>query len=112
MTPHQPERRATPRALCNFRATCRLNTNPPEQLWAAEACDLSTDGIGLLVNRRLPLGTNLTVRLVTLSGETAVTRGASVVHTEPHSTIPNMWVVGCAFQRPLAETIVRALIGG
>jgi hypothetical protein len=111
MDSHLPERRAVPRGNCNIQATCRVNTIPPDRLWAAEACNLSKDGIGLLVNRRLVLGTNLTIRLVTLDGQTAVTRGATVIHTEPHTSIPKMWLVGCAYHQPLDEATLHALGG-
>jgi len=63
--------------------------------------DLSTGGIGIIVNRRFEPGTLLTVDLEDADHTTQRSLVVRVMRTSQE--YPDSWVHGCAFTYPMSE---------
>ena len=111
MSELRPERRAATRYTCHLTATCKLLQATREALWAAEAFDLSATGVGLLLHKKLAPRTPISVRLVRKDGGSAAIRAATVAFARPHVLLEGTWVTGCAFEQPLDEATLKALLG-
>ncbi len=79
------ERRSAVRYDCSLPATCTINrslhddVNDQQSQWAAHVCDLSINGVGLLLTRRFEPGSVLTVDLKSGDGRVVRTRQVRVV---------------------------------
>jgi hypothetical protein len=78
------------------------------ETWPAVIRDLSGGGAGLLLARRFEPGTDLVVEIGDGLTEPAHRLQARVVRVQPERT--GHWVHGCAFDHPLTEQAVAALI--
>jgi hypothetical protein len=104
------ERRTAVRYICKLKAACIQGVTAefhPSKL--ARVNDISTGGLGLHLGESFVAGTQLTVRLHTLSGEpVSELKEVRVAHAseQPDGT----WVLGVAFLQPLGEAEVQALL--
>lgn len=105
------ERRATERRVAvrypvSHETTCHAVTAPYGALCPGWVRDLSASGIGLVIDRRFPAGTWLTLELDNAELGASVSVSARVVHV---IEMPNdTWLHGCAFDRDLNENELRA----
>jgi serine/threonine protein kinase len=82
---HEQERRSAVRYDCALRTSCTINQSLHEGVaasqyqWDAQICDLSINGIGLLLTRRFEPGSLLTVNLRSGNGSLMRTRQIRVV---------------------------------
>jgi hypothetical protein len=100
------ERRASVRYQCDpdsfsMDNSCRPITAPRRESWPASVRDLSTSGIGIIVNRRFEPGTLLTVDLEDVDRTAHRSLLVRVMRTAQEA--PNGWVHGCAFTHPMSE---------
>jgi hypothetical protein len=107
------ERRASVRYSCSedsFSSTnpCRPITSPQKENWSAAVRDLSTGGIGLVVNRRFEMGTLLTVDLHDATQTS--TRSLLVRVVRVNQETNNHWVLGCAFTSKMSESELLGLM--
>jgi hypothetical protein len=76
--------------------------------WKAMIRDLSTTGIGMVLNQSFETGTQLAIELNSPDGLLAYTVLTRVVHA---TRLPNgSHVVGCSFVRELSEEELRNLL--
>lgn len=100
------ERRASVRYECDPDSfstdnSCRPITASKRESWPAMVRDLSTSGIGIIVNRRFEPGTLLTVDLEDAGRTSQRSLLVRVIRTAQEH--PNSWVHGCAFTHPMSE---------
>jgi hypothetical protein len=101
------ERRAWVRYPCNLPTLYQPGSGRLDhQWWFAKVRDLSTHGIGLILERHFDPGTLLTIALYSESAEVSCTVEATVAHISEQA--PREWVVGCAFTTPISEDDLRA----
>ncbi len=106
------ERRAFVRYASDLDASCRQTGTAREVGWFARVRDISAGGIGLLFRHRLTRGTPLVVELKRTDGSVVAVLTAHVVHaTAVRDQGDLCWLVGCVFERPLADDELRALLG-
>jgi diguanylate cyclase (GGDEF)-like protein len=96
------ERRASARLLCGRAARVSAGRDAGEREWLGTVLDIFVGGIGLRLDRRLPVRTLLTVE--PLAGSGARTLLARVVHTTPDS---RGWLHGCDHAHHLTEEELR-----
>jgi diguanylate cyclase (GGDEF)-like protein len=96
------ERRAALRQLCGRAARVRAAGASEERDWQALVRDISTGGMGLWVDCRLPEGALLTAEL--LNGGTASTPLARVVRAVAED---GGWLHGCVLAARLSEDELR-----
>jgi hypothetical protein len=117
----------------------RLSIRPEFRGRRGILLDISTGGIGFLLQEALDAGTVLAFEVENSTGGDSIGRLARVRHCRPHPTPPNApwlppasptvsrifrsvlgvknppppvasWLVGCEFDRPLEENEIRAFI--
>ena len=112
-TPEGIERRASIRYPCSedgfgIENSCRPLGTKKSESWSATVRDLSTGGMGLLVNRRFEPGTVLTVELHE-SDDTnmrlLLVRVVRVLQQERTS-----WLLGCEFPSKMTEAELLTLM--
>jgi len=94
----ESERRGGHREGCNLPITCRSFSRTGGEPFLATLCDISTSGIGILVDKRVPIQT-LTVVLRDLQGSFALSKLVRVKHTHWEGAAP--WRLGAAFVKQL-----------
>jgi hypothetical protein len=100
------ERRAWVRYPCNLNTLYQPGSGELDhRWWFAKVCDLSSSGIGMILQRRVEPGTQLSVALHSQANSSSRTLEATVVHVLAH---PEGWITGCAFASPLTETELHA----
>jgi hypothetical protein len=77
------------------------------QRWSAEVLDISPNGMGLLVNRPVEVGTLLNIDLEGGTGRGITTILACVVHVTPRD---GQYSLGCNFIRELSEEELKVLV--
>ncbi|MBY0523266.1 MAG: PilZ domain-containing protein [Gemmataceae bacterium] len=108
------ERRASVRYPCDpesFSAdnTCRpLTARRKDESWTATVRDLSTGGVGIVVNRRFEPGTLLSIELQDADRLSARTLLVRVVRLTKEGK--EHWLLGCAFTTKLSEAELLALM--
>ena len=107
------ERRASIRYACDPESfssdnSCRPIATSQKDSWSASVRNLSTGGVGLLVNRRFELGTLLTVDLEDAERTSHSSLLVRVVHIAPEAN--NCWLLGCAFTHKLTESELLSLM--
>lgn len=93
------ERRSSDRVLCNRPAFARPEGSPQEEVVTVR--DVSTQGVGLLLDKPFPLGTQLAIE--------PLTHGAIVLHARvvrAHAE-EGGWVHGCELATPLRDDDLR-----
>ena len=136
---NEPDLRRHPRYLSLDGGVLRLAVRPEFRSRRALLVDVSTSGIGFLLEHALEVGTVLVLELQGLEGLESMTRIARVRHTRPRPVParapwvsptpsysrffrtlvglhtpqpkPQAWFVGCEFDRPLSETELKQLLG-
>jgi hypothetical protein len=103
--PH--DRRAAPRYACGPQVLCQLTTDPGAEPWLAWVRDVSTQGIGLVVDRRFAPGTPMLVELQTDDGLTC-TVTARVVRARAEGEAE--WLIGCTLTRELDDDELEKLL--
>lgn len=111
--PAGAERRASVRYPCSadsFSAdnSCRPITARRGEAWAATVRDLSTGGVGIVVNRRFEPGTLLSVELQ--DAEQTVNRILLVRVVRVSADENGRWLLGCAFTSKLTDGELLALM--
>jgi diguanylate cyclase (GGDEF)-like protein len=101
------ERRAAVRQVCGRRARVMAAGTTGEQEWPAVVRDISTCGMSLWLDCRLPPGALLTVQR--LSGEQVNTPLARVVRT---AAADGGWLHGCALAARLSDDELREWLPG
>ncbi len=89
----EAERRACSRYYFGPNPVVRFLVRPSFQCSRAILKDLSVEGIGLMLNRKLEPGTVLVVQLRGGRRGTSQTRLARVVQATPHDS--GHWLIGC-----------------
>lgn len=134
---HQADLRRQPRQLSVDGSVLRLAVRPEFRGRRAVLVDVSSGGIGFLLEDSLEPGTVLAFDLQGSAGAGPTTRVARVRHSKPHPAPANApwlpptpaiskffrnmfgrpapkpataWLIGCEFDRPLNEEEVRHLI--
>ena len=112
-SPKGAERRASIRYSCDPESfspnnQCRPITEAQREFWSATVRDLSTSGIGLVVNRRFESGTLL---IVTLEDAERTARSSFLVRVMRVSQeSKTTWLHGCAFPHQLSEAELLSLM--
>jgi len=107
--PTAGEKRAWIRFSCNGDrpAQATLLINPHNKI-QAQVLNVSPGGVGLATKRHCEPGTPLKIELIDASGRTSRPMQIRVVHSTPKGK--EDWVIGCAFETPLSEEDVAALL--
>jgi hypothetical protein len=103
--PAHAERRASERQLCALETSCFPATGA-QNTWPARVIDISTTGVGLLLERRFEPGALLSFRLEGRSEGQSYNALARVVRVTRQAA--GHWLLGCAFLDELDPTRVRA----
>jgi hypothetical protein len=102
------ERRASIRYRCHHWVRYRPQpVEQHEQCWA-RARDLSVGGVGMLTNRHLTAQTALVIEFRSPTSQACFTLSARVAHATRDGA--GNWVIGCAFDQPLSEEELDALL--
>jgi hypothetical protein len=101
------DRRAAPRYPCGPQVLCQLTTDLSAEPWLAWVRDVSTQGIGLVVDRRFAPGTPMLVELQTDDGLTC-TVTARVVRATAEGDAE--WLLGCTLTRDLDDGELAQLL--
>jgi hypothetical protein len=107
------ERRASVRYTCDPESfspenSCRPITAPSREAWSAIVRDLSTSGIGIIVNRRFEPGTLLKVDLEDAEHTTSTTLLVRVARISQED--PTSWLLGCTFTTKMTESDLLSLM--
>jgi PilZ domain-containing protein len=129
--------RQHPRVVCVDGGILRLAVRPEFRGRRAMILDISTGGIGFVMQDFLEPGTEFVFEVTSEAGLTAVGRLARVRHCRPHPipadapwlhvaplmsrifrsmfrrqspTEAHAWFVGCEFNRPLRDTELQVLV--
>jgi hypothetical protein len=106
-----PERRAACRYPCRVRVYYQPGLGNLDGFWwRGVVCDISTDGVGLLLGQRFEPDTLLTLELPALPHNPSRSLQAQVVRV---TTAPEgRWLTGCALVSPLrAEELFSERLG-
>lgn len=95
------EQRAAIRFSSCSKTSCHIVSSKGASVWDAKVHDLSTDGIGLILQERLEPGTLIALDLENSLKTRVRTLAARVVHAKPEGQ--GGWLVGCTFVRGLEE---------
>lgn len=95
------DQRNRPRYKCETEANYQLVTTTDEKQHPAKVLNISSTGIGLMVDQMVPTGTLLSVEMHANDPETARTILSCVVHLSPQQE--NQWALGCNFITELSE---------
>lgn len=129
--------RQHPRIICIDGSVLRLAVRPEFRGRKAIMLDISTGGIGLVLQEPVDAGATLVFELIDSSGADSIGRLARVRHCRPHPVPPeapwlpkapvlskffrsllrieppkpegHAWFVGCEFDRPLSEAEMKIL---
>jgi hypothetical protein len=105
------ERRVYVRLPSELDVDCHLSGRSPDVCWPGQVRNISPGGIGLVMRHRFRPGTALVVELRGLTGALLRTVPARVIYASAVSAHGHpCWLLGCAFDEPLPEEDVRALM--
>jgi hypothetical protein len=107
--PSADEKRAWIRFSCAGErpAQATLLINPSNKI-QAQVLNISPGGVGLATKRHCEPGMPLKIELIDASGRTSRPMQIRVIHSTRKSK--EDWVIGCAFETPLSEEDVAALL--
>jgi hypothetical protein len=111
--PSGPERRVAVRYPVSpdgfsTENTCRPISSQPDETWTAVVRDMSTGGLGLVVNRRFEPGTLLIVDVHDVEQTTNRSLLVRVVHAV--RDLDNAWFLGCSFPSAMSEAELLSLM--
>jgi len=102
------ERRARVRYPCSLLTVCQRPHAALDDMWFPAAVrDLSTDGVGLVVD--CPFAPDTLLEFALVSPELPTTVLARVEHASPVGD--GRWLIGCAFIQKLTEVELDSLLG-
>jgi len=104
--PPDTERRGAIRHLCGLITDCRLISLVARPTLAAVIRDISTTGIGLVLEKPLPLGTFLAVEISAGRGRRPLRAQVVALRRQAEGD----WLVGCLLLRPLSAEQVDELV--
>jgi hypothetical protein len=135
----EPDLRRHRRYLCVDGSVLRLAVRPEFRGRRALLFDVSSGGLGFLLDIALEVGAVLAFELPGPEGTDSMTRVARVRHCRPYAVPPSApwlpatpafrrflckilglhapqkkapaWIIGCEFDRPLSEHEIRQLLG-
>ena len=103
------ERRASIRHVCRLETLCQpADTEEPVQRWPATVCDISLEGMGVLLGEPFKPGTILGVELTSSDETLEYTMFAKVMHIQ--ELADGRWRAGCSFTRKLSDDELRSLL--
>ncbi len=102
------DQRTWERFPCSVRGTYQLLSDAEQKHWPAQVLNISSSGVGLLVEQPIEIGTLMSVELQGKSGPTPCTILACVVHVTPREG--EGLAIGCNFIRELTEQEMHALL--
>jgi serine/threonine protein kinase len=102
------ERRRQVRRHSGQEGRCVPLAAAREDEWTAQLLDVSTRGVGLLVNRRFEIGAVLVVRLPPRDRDGPHCLVVRVVRNQ--SRPGRKWLLGCLLPQPLSEEDVQSLL--
>jgi hypothetical protein len=88
--------------------SCRPITAPQREAWSATVRDLSTGGMGIVINRRFEPGTLLIVELE--DAEHTSSRSLLVRVVRAAQEARDCWFHGCAFTTKMTESELLGLM--
>ena len=98
------ERRTRVRYTAELEASCRRTGEMGGQIWPGRIVNISSGGIGLLLNRRFQGDTLLDVELQGSAGTALRALRVRVIHcTLFKDGSTSSWLLGCAFAKDLAD---------
>lgn len=97
-----PERRVAPRLPSRRKTPFRLVSVAEHGRWSALLRNVSVEGLGLTVNRRVSAGAFLTLQLPIGTDGKLLSRLVQVKHAR-EQTAGGWWVVGATFLKPLSR---------
>jgi hypothetical protein len=107
--PSGPERRTAARHPCHVGTVCQVLEPGSDRAWVAGVWNISRGGISLLLEQRFEPGRTLSLELRNEQRDFFCRLGFEVRYSG--ICFPNgAWLHGCAFDRELRETELRALI--
>jgi hypothetical protein len=101
-----PENRQSERFPCRLETICHLTAAGKKGSFAGRIVDISTGGIGLVLNRAVDPGARITVRLHTSGPPRDLSM--QVVHVT--ELAPGCWLMGGAFTEHFDLQELRALL--
>ncbi|MCI0458818.1 MAG: PilZ domain-containing protein [Gemmataceae bacterium] len=99
------ERRVAVRYPCKRRPIVRLLTRPSFVVRTALVCDISVNGMGLLLPEQIAPGTILAIHLRARNPGGSRVLSARVIHATPE--VDGNWRIGCALSSRLTEEELR-----
>ena len=106
--PEPSDRRAVDRFPVNAQTVCEFLSPVLEDFGAVRIKNVSTDGIGMIVNHKLEAGLLLAVTLANPSRSFAKTLLTRVMHVTPQPG--GAYLVGCEFQTPLTYDELTTMV--
>ena len=103
------DRRSEFRHPYNLETTCWVLQGTLAPHWSATVQDISTEGIGLLVDHPCSAGTGLLVTLRRRTGGVPFVVLVQVTHVRAHG--PSEWAVGGPFANKLSHTDLLLMVG-
>ena len=100
------ERRASVRYQCSEEISC--SSLAPFERLSGQTRDISRDGVALILDTSIRVGTEVLIDLKTRNPGIALTLRARVVHATPEAE--GSWVVGCEFISTPTEEQILALL--
>jgi PilZ domain len=102
------ERRASVRHVCNLDTLCQPSDADEPKRWPATVCDISLEGIGVLVREPFQPGTVIGVDLTSPDETLEYTMFAKVMNVQ--ALADGRWRAGCAFTRKLSDDELQSLL--
>jgi hypothetical protein len=102
------ERRLEVRYRCSRSHMCRVLVRPSFRNLPAFLDQVSTSGVGLIIQERLEPGSVLALQLPSVRAGMSQVQSACVIHVHPDGH--GAWFHGCSLSRPLSNHEIAALI--
>ncbi len=102
------ERRARARRSCTVENAPVALASIGAEIWPLSVRDISPFGLGVLLDRRLDVGTVLPVELLNRGQDFWHLKPLRVVHVTPQGN--GLWLVGSVFLKELSDDDLRALL--
>ena len=107
-SPRVVERRAWVRYACDLATSCQPITAQRDAGWAARVQNVSRGGLCLVGTRRFEAGTLLHIEFEQAQEPAPASVLTRVVHVRRTDSV--LWMMGCAFPKPLTEEELQALL--
>lgn len=99
-------RRAVVRYPSGQDVLCCMNPSNSGFILRAEVQDLTNNGVGLVLRRKVPAGAIVSIDLPDEGGDTARVLEATIATVTEHA---NGWLLSCTFSRTLTDAELKAL---